>query len=416
MKTINDFTPEIQAKIPEYIKRYTAGVFDGGRYASFTKEKAEALISFNYEKCGFKKPVLIVAENPFEAQTFFNFIVSNKEHFLPIIYLNYLILNKMDIPKDINNSQLSSQLRSQLHSQLSSQLYSQLQQKYNSDYLFTTNCYGGAYFGWFKFIKDEFNIEAQINVDLDSFSKLHEEGNVYSAIFSELVCIVSKYPKKIHRNENNDLHCIDNSAIEWNNSTDITKWDCNYINGRFVPEKYFKSISDKTFSISDFASETNEEYKSACIALMQEKYGDVYLVDFFRENLIEIDTFVDKKDEKYLKGTTGGMNVGVYTLFKGEINGEEIAYVRCYCPSTDRMFFLGVDSGYDNAKDAIASLYRIPSKLKNHIKSISRQGERFSTILTEQGKVVLETLSENEISDVTEIDGNAYFSLIKYEY
>lgn len=150
--------------------------------------------------------------------------------------------------------------------------------------------------------------------------------------------------------------------------------------------------------------------------MMQEKYGDEYIVNFFKKDLVEVDTFVDKKDEVFLKGTIGGMNVGVYTLFKGEINGEKIAYCRCFCPSTDRMFFLGVDPNNQTAKDAIASLYRIPTKLKPHIKSICRQGERFSTVLTEDGKNTLKTMSKEEISDVSSVSGAEYFSLIKYEY
>ena len=110
------------------------------------------------------------------------------------------------------------------------------------------------------------------------------------------------------------------------------------------------------------------------------------------------------------------MNIGVYTLFKGKINDTNIAYVRCYCPSTDRMFFLGVDSRHTNAKDAISSLYRIPAKLKSHIKSISRQGERYSTVLTDIGNEILKAMSENEIADVTSISGESYFNLIKYEF
>ena len=68
MKTLKDFTPEIQAKIPEYHKRYLAGVEDGGRFRSFKKENAEKLINWNYEKSGFKKPVVLVAENIYEQQ------------------------------------------------------------------------------------------------------------------------------------------------------------------------------------------------------------------------------------------------------------------------------------------------------------------------------------------------------------
>src|SRR3546814_20012112 len=102
-------------------------------------------------------------------------------------------------------SQLYSQLDSQLHSQLDSQLRSQLG-KYNYDYLFTASVYTGYYTGWYKFIADEFKIDAPINVMLNSCNDLYEKSGVYSAVFSELVCVVSKYPKKVHRNENNDMH------------------------------------------------------------------------------------------------------------------------------------------------------------------------------------------------------------------
>ena len=78
MKTLKDFTPEIQAKIPKYIEKYTRGVFDGGRYRDFKFENAEELIHFNYERCGYKKPVVLMAENPYEAQIMFNYLKSNK--------------------------------------------------------------------------------------------------------------------------------------------------------------------------------------------------------------------------------------------------------------------------------------------------------------------------------------------------
>lgn len=96
MKTLKDFTPEIQKKIPEYIKKYTLGIFDGGRYNSFDRKNAVELINWNYEKCNFKKPVVIVCENPYESQMFFNYIVANKEAVLPIIYLNYCLEKVQD--------------------------------------------------------------------------------------------------------------------------------------------------------------------------------------------------------------------------------------------------------------------------------------------------------------------------------
>jgi hypothetical protein len=272
-----------------------------------------------------------------------------------------------------------------------------------------------SYFTWYEFIRAEFGIELSINDDFQNHRTLQRNSGIFQAIYSEALCVVCKYPKRI--NWSGELmHSTEGVAVEWNSYSDLTKFDCYYINGRDIPEKHFKSISDKTFSMEDFINEPNEEVKSTCIAMMQEKYGDEYLVSFFSEYMKEVDTFVDKKNAKFLEGTTGGMNVGVYTLFKGEINNEQIAYVRCYCPSTDRMFFLGVENKHNNAKDAIASLYRVPRKLVDHIESINRQGERYSTIFTQDGNKILSSLSKEDVADLASVTGNKYFSLIKYEY
>jgi len=80
------------------------------------------------------------------------------------------------------------------------------------------------------------------------------------------------------------------------------------------------------------------------------------------------------------------------------------------------MFFLSVDPVHKNAKNAIASLYRIPEKLKGYIKYIQRQGERFSTVFTDEGNAVLSSLAKEDIENLTTISGNEYFSKMRYEY
>ena len=307
-------------------------------------------------------------------------------------------------------SQVESQVESQVRSQVKSQVWSQVESE--KKLTFESFCSYGSIsdYGWVSFYDFFTQIGVINNEGFNKFKEIISSG-IYDMIQLDGFCIVSELPKELKRNELNDLHSLDSPAITFKDGY------CQYfINGRAISETYFNSISNKTFTIEDFINESNEEYKSTCIAFMQEKHGEEYIINFFRQNLKEVDTYVDKKDAKLLIGTTGGMNVGVYTLFKGEINDEDIAYVRCFCPSTDRMFFLGVDSIHNNAKDAIASLYRIPSKLKAHIKSISRQGERFSTILTEKGKEILKSMSEAEISDNSTLNGSDYFSKIKHEY
>jgi hypothetical protein len=328
-------------------------------YAKIDKQKAVDVIRFVYSLIKRPMPTIYEASNPLEAQRLANKLKGTSKKFYP--FGTYL------------------------------------------------TSYWASFYAYYDTFVD-FGI-----ITNEKFPKYFElrkvlDSNIFLTIeFDKAIILVGK-PEVCLKNKRG-LHCLTGKAIRWADG-----YGYHYVNGRRLPEKYFLSISDKTYSMDDFIREENEEYKSTCIAFMQEKYGEEYLVNFFREHLKEVDSFTDKKDQQYLQGTTGGMNVGVYTLFKGKINGESIAYVRCYCPSTDRMFFLGVDSVYTKAKDAIASLYRIPAKLKPHIESISRQGERFSTILSEEGLKLAKSLPEEDIKNVTHLTGAEYFKKMKYEY
>ena len=263
-------------------------------------------------------------------------------------------------------------------------------------------------FGFLSFFNymDEV-LHVNLNKDIRKWNNWSESS--FMSIQLDGLCIVSNYPKHISRNTDNDLHDLEGYAVLFNDG-----YGLHFINGKYLPEDVFIEIKTSSYLLEKFLKESNEEIKSAAIEMMQLVHGDSFLVRFFGDNLKEVDSHVDKKEEKYMKGTTGGMNVGVYTLFKGEINDDEIAYVQCYCPSTDRMFFLGVEPKFTNAKDAIASLYRVPTIAKNDIKSISRQGERFFTSFTEIGYQKLKT--SKEITEYSTITGDEYFSKMTYEY
>ena len=118
---------------------------------------------------------------------------------------------------------------------------------------------------------------------------------------------------------------------------------------------------------------------------------------FLSKNLKEVNTYTNKKEEIYLKGTTGGMNIGVYTLFKGGVNNIDLAFIRCYCPSSFAFVFF-------------------PRKLISEIKYIQRQGERFTTFLTEKGNILLDNLPKSDIEDLVNLSGEEYFNKMTYEY
>jgi len=444
LNKLEKLTPEQELKMKEVKQHWLDYIFSCKK--SLDREKAKISIDWLYKFCGLGTPIIIYVNSPMDCQ-------------YATIYVKELAKHIGKNPSQVGSqvwsqvesqvrsqvwsqvgSQVESQVRSQVWSQVGSQVWSQVESQVRSQVWsqvgsqvgsqvesqvrsqvwsqvesqglnFESFCSYGSVsdLGWVSFYDFFTQIGVLNNKDFNDFKQLLSCG-IYDMVQLNGFCIVSDMPKTILRNEANELHSIASPAIEW------IGYHQHYVKGRFVPEHHFYSILNKTFDMNDFINEKNEEYKSSCIAMMQEKHGDDYLIDFFRENLKEVDSFVDKKDEQFLEGTTRGMNVGVYTLFKGQINGEEIAYIRCYCPSTDRMFFLGVNEQCDNAKDAIASLYRIPSKLKDHIKYISRQGERFSTVLTDKGNEILNSLSQEDIQSTDCISGNKYFQLMKYEY
>lgn len=270
---------------------------------------------------------------------------------------------------------------------------------------------GWSNFGWISF----YDYFTQIGVLNDEKFNMYQsliESNVFETFEFENVVFAVQPPKYI-LSENLLPHNTEDFAIEFNDGT-----GCYFINGLNVDADLFLKLKNRKYTFSDFIKEENEETKSMILLYIESRDGTEGVFDFMRDNLKQVDSFVNDTKNEYLEGTTRSNRIGVYTLFKGQINAVNIAYVRCYCPSTDRMFFLGVEPSYDSAKDAIASLYRVPTILKNNIVSISRQGEKFSTIFDDDITYKLENgeFSNDELQRYSSLSGNDYFKLMTYEF
>jgi hypothetical protein len=339
MLTLKDLTPEIKAKIPEYTKKYTAGIYDGGRYNSFSREGAEALIDWNYRKAGLKLPVVIIAENPLEAQIMFNFIVVHSKA------LSSTLKNEFNA-KNSGKKPLSTltfeELKAMVPVQEPTQKQKKLIQKINPSYLFSANIWSSGYAAWFKFIKDEFHIKAEINDTLDEWDALYQKSGVYSAIFSELVCVVSKYPKKIFVNSAYRLHNPAGPAVIWGHSMPETKFDCYFINGRAMPSWIFT----ETITRERFLAETNADIKGGIYEVLGQKR--------MMELLGTIE--VDQKTIVHQNGDLEKVTLLKTKELFEEIDNQPFAFVRLTCPSTGTQYMLGVEPHHTDAREAVASL------------------------------------------------------------
>ena len=398
------------------------------------KDGAEKGIEWLYELSGLKKPLIIQVESPMGCQYAAHLMknmpkkmdsVSNSVWDSVVASTGDSVSNSVwdSIRRSVSNSVGDSVINSvgdsvgdSVNTSVGAPVINSVRDSVrhsviNSVIDFQDFCYYGSIrdYGWVAFY-DFFNrIGIFKNEGFEKFNLLLKSG-IYDMIQLDGVCIYCKLPNNITRNNQEQMHNINGYSIEWGDG-----YGQHYVNGRFLKPETFNKVLKKEYTIEEFFKEDNEDIKSAIIGLIQEKYGDEYLFHFFSKNLHEVDTYTNKKEDKYLINTIG-MNVGVYSLFKGNINNVDVAYVRCYCPSTDRMFFLGVENHHDNAKDAIASLYRVPKKLKNHIKYIQRQGERFSTVFDDLGTTILKKITKRDVSDTLALTGEEYFNKITYEY
>jgi hypothetical protein len=395
MKRLKDFTPEIQAKIPSYQAKALEGVMDGGRYRDFDIEKAKAAVYHNYEVCGYKRPLVLLVENPLEQQVMFNYICAlfgeNKELG---IQLNSQLVSQLvsqlesQLGSQLNsqlNSQLRSQLGSQLHSQLESQLHSQLESqlnsqlvsqlviqlesqlnsqlhsqldsqlhsqlgKYNYNYLFTLNVYSDCYYTWYNFIHEQFQLPLDDKTKnlFDITFKLQRESGVYSCIFSEAVAVVCKYPKKVYQvGEDYVLHNCNGNAAEWGHS--FMPFDCYYVNGRNISTELFAKIDTITFN--EFLKLENEEDKAAIITVKKERHGNSHVLSFLGAELVDEQEIVHETSKEVQRLYKTKKKFEWANDSKGNSN-VQLAWNEMQCPSTGQTYLIETCPTFNNVVES----------------------------------------------------------------
>ena len=194
-------------------------------------------------------------------------------------------------------------------------------------------------------------IDAPINVMLDSWSELYDKSGVYSAIFSELVCVVSKFPKKVHRNATNDMHYVTGPAIEWGQNTDITGFNGYYLNGRNVPEWVVGPVTFEQFS-----RETNEDIKAAVITVIKERDGNEGLLKFL--NAVLVDEKVIAHFEGYSETVRLYKTKEKYSFLqdhKGNLN-QPYCWSEMVCASTGSTYLIDNSAAFKDAVEAMKFL------------------------------------------------------------
>jgi hypothetical protein len=204
------------------------------------------------------------------------------------------------------------------------------------------------YYHYFEFLHKELGIklDEKTNTLFQDIFRLQRESGVYSAIFSEALCVVSKYPKKVHRNNALDLHNTAGPAVEWGAHSPQTNFDGHYINGRSVPKKLFEG-----FSKEEFLSEQNEDTRAAMFELVEAR-GEGSMLTFLgaesfnKETVVhangdleELEIYQTKEKFKECRDLSGKSNV-------------PLAWLKLTCPSTGSTYLISTDPSFKTASEA----------------------------------------------------------------
>ena len=333
-KVIDHVPQEVYDKIPDYIAKYTAGIYDGQRYRDFEFRHAVESVALTYKFSDLSKPAVVVAENPYEAQLIFETIKHDQEC--------------LDIIERIYESNKTGGYDMDLQRQLEERLASiewKVPATRENDYVYTLNIYGNCYFGWYKFLQDEVVNDEEVADDLNAFNDAVLKSGIYSAICANSVCVVSKYPLHIYVDEQWALHNPEGVAVEWAASREFSEFKCYYLHGREVEEEFFLKVLDGGVTREEFIGESNEEKR----AFMYEILGDEKVADLLGTYV------VDEKHVKHGNGDDETIQLIKTRDSYEEIGNEPFAWVKYICPSTEQVFYIPCEPKHTDALEAAAS-------------------------------------------------------------
>jgi hypothetical protein len=336
MKTINDLTDEIKAKIPEYISKAKDDLYSGVEAANWKKEDTIVYVNKIYEYCDLKLPVVIVANNPKEYKKFFNHIFNEEtnQKFIPMIDE---LFEKKNNGERIVEMGIEEMLRKEPN------VKNEIPAKH--DYLFISSEYARVYLMWYRFLYKEFNIPFSKADDLEWFYNHINQASISRCYYTDKVCLVLRMPSRIIRNEIG-FHSAEEPAIQF-----VGGYGVYYLNGRRIPNWVFEKYENKTLNVNDLIKEKNEDIKAGIITLVKEREGNEGLMKFLNA------TIVDEQEVNHANGYSETLRLWKtkkkfkFLVDKDGNENQPYAWIEMICPSTGQTYLIDTCPSF---KDAVA--------------------------------------------------------------
>lgn len=328
-------TPEQEARIDEYKYRYVPDVFNGGYNKKFNYNDALELVDWQYKLANQPLPLLLTVNNPYEGQIL-------ADHFMRNESAKIKELHEMrNDPKKFNQKRydkLYSEVRQEADKVIAKQ---QKPQNFYDSYLFTADIFSNVLLSWYGFMIDVLQVETEVKDTFLEWRRLYEKAGIFNTICFDWLCIVSKFPKKIHVNERYDLHNTSGTVCEWEG----IPWKNYYINGRAVNKADYELALEGKLTLKKFMAENNEDTRAAWVEILgPEKMMNLLGAELIDKGVIHHNNGEDETVELYK----------TKERFP-ETGNEPFAWVKFICPSTGSTYMVDVEPKHTKAVEAAVS-------------------------------------------------------------
>lgn len=351
MKTLEDLTPEIKAKIPEYLAR-ARNYYDGS--LPFNKEATTEYLEYIYELGGEEKPMVLFADTPKD--------YVKKHSLLCVTRVEDEILKAYE-----DGESYEAVLDKYVAKANEDEAFKEEAKKASkgiskTNYFFLANSYSRCYLTWYRFIAKEFNLGSPELVEkVEKLYNLVIQSSIQQCFFQPKYILVLKNPDKVSF-EDGKPHCEDGPAIKYSD------WEGYYWKGGKVPKELIMS-PDKVdrAMIEEWCD--NAETRRAFIEVLGvssyfNKIGDTDL------KIVDED-YDDQKN--------------IMKLYEFEFEGDTVQVLEVVCPSTDRVYNLYPPS------QKCTNVYEAKADTFNQEKLVYRHGDVGLTVKGYEGKVITES-------------------------
>jgi len=322
-----DYISKLNEILPEYVDNIKKDLYSGIEAQNWKKINTIKYIDKIYEFSGFKKPCVIVANNPKEYRKFFDMIFNGRKNkkILPIIEkilkqknINGHSEGELTIEKDLRNINYNPNNSI----------------KVSFDYLFLTSEYTRVYLTWYHFMKSVCDIQFQKQKELDWLSENVKNSSISRCYFTENICLVLRMPSKIIRNDIG-FHSAFEPSIQFDGNDGYY-----YLNGRRIPDWVFENYNNKTLTKDMFIEEKNEDIKAGIITLIKEREGNEGLLKFLDAKIVDEKNIYHSNDySEILRLYKTNESYDFLVNRHGE-NNNPYSWLEMSCPSTGQIYLI----------------------------------------------------------------------------